>query len=76
MIEDKPYNAVFTKDGTVLGFGENSLEAERAAVKKMGNAFSMQELYLSGCYCKAITERDYTRLINKNNTDLSLFFKN
>lgn len=72
---DKPYNAVFTKEGTVLGVGENSLEAERAAVRRMGNAFTMQELYLSGCYCKAITEKDYIRLINKENTDLGLFYE-
>lgn len=75
MIEDKPYNAVFTKDGTVIGIGENVLEAERSAVKRFKNGFTIQELYLSGCYCKAITEKDYTRLINKNNCDLNLFMR-
>lgn len=75
MIVDKPYSAFFTHEGTVIGLGDNVTQAERAAVIRMKNSFTVQELYMMGCYCKAISEKDYIRLINKQNTDLSLFIK-
>lgn len=75
MIEEKPYNAIFSRDGNVIGIGDNVLSAERSAVKFFKNGFTIQELYLSGCYCKAISLKEYTRLINKNNCDLRLFMR-
>lgn len=71
---DKPYNAIFTGQGNVIGIGDNVLEAERSAVKHFKNAFTIQELYLNGCYCKAITEKDYLKLLERKNYDLKQFF--
>ena len=73
MKEDKPYSAIFTKEGTVIGVGENLYSAELAAVKRMNNGFSIQELYKMGCYFKSISEKDYNRIVFKKDCDLKLF---